>query len=396
MRIVFFSHSLISDWNHGNAHFLRGIVTELLHTGHQVAVHEPIGGWSLMNLLDEHGDHARLAFHDAYPLLQSEFYEPEFLDLDRALDGADLVIVHEWNDHDVVARIGEYRRKSQGFKLLFHDTHHRSISEPAQMADYDLRHYDGVLAFGEVIKDIYLQQGWANEVWTWHEAADVRVFKPMALYPANQPGPNQSNHDQPNHDQPVQKELVWIGNWGDDERTDELDTFVFEPIEQLGLTATVHGVRYPDDAVAKLGRAGIDYRGWLPNFEVPETFARHRFTVHVPRQHYVTSLPGIPTIRPFEAMACGIPLVCSPWEDAEGLFNRGKDHLVAEDGEQMKEIIDALLHDDEMVDELSQNGRETILAGHTCAHRVQELMGICQEMGMSPDLAPKAAQRLSN
>ena len=29
MKVVIFCHSLISDWNHGNAHFLRGIVAEL-------------------------------------------------------------------------------------------------------------------------------------------------------------------------------------------------------------------------------------------------------------------------------------------------------------------------------------------------------------------------------
>jgi spore maturation protein CgeB len=363
MRIVLFYHSLISDWNHGNAHFLRGVVTELLQAGHDVTVFEPLGGWSLDNLLEEHGDHARLAFHDAYPKLQSEFYEPERLDLDRALDGADLVIVHEWNDHDVVARIGQYRHNSGDFRLLFHDTHHRSVSKPEEMQAYDLRHYDGVLAFGEVISEIYRERDWAERVWTWHEAADARKFRPMEA-------------------DRTDGELVWVGNWGDDERTDELQTFVFEPVDELGLDATVHGVRYPDEAVERLERAGLDYRGWLPNFEVPRAFSRHRLTVHVPRQFYVTSLPGIPTIRPFEAMACGIPLVCSPWEDAEGLFRRGHDHLVAHDKAEMKETIRALCHDDDMVAELARNGRETILERHTCAHRVEELMEVCRELGM--------------
>ena len=41
MRIVIFCHSLISVWNHGNAHFLRGIVSELLARGHSVATYEP-------------------------------------------------------------------------------------------------------------------------------------------------------------------------------------------------------------------------------------------------------------------------------------------------------------------------------------------------------------------
>ena len=63
-------------------------------------------------------------------------------------------------------------------------------------------------------------------------------------------------------------------------------------------------------------------------------FARHRVTVHVPRRPYVTALPGIPTIRVFEALACGIPLVCSPWHDEEGLFGR-EDFLIARDGDAM-------------------------------------------------------------
>ena len=41
MRFVLFYHSLLSDWNHGNAHFLRGIAGELQHRGHEVVVYEP-------------------------------------------------------------------------------------------------------------------------------------------------------------------------------------------------------------------------------------------------------------------------------------------------------------------------------------------------------------------
>ena len=51
MKIALFYHSLISDWNHGNAHFLRGVVRELLALGHTVEVYEPASGWSLQNLL---------------------------------------------------------------------------------------------------------------------------------------------------------------------------------------------------------------------------------------------------------------------------------------------------------------------------------------------------------
>lgn len=178
MRIVMFYHSLISDWNHGNAHFLRGVVTELKSQGHDVLVYEPQDAWSLQNLLEEYGDAPIQEFCAANPGLESIRYDLKTLDLHEALDNADLVIVHEWNDHQLVRRVGEHRAEVGGYKLLFHDTHHRSASDRSSMAAYDLSNYDGVLAFGNIIRDIYLTEGWTQRAWTWHEAADTRLFHP--------------------------------------------------------------------------------------------------------------------------------------------------------------------------------------------------------------------------
>jgi spore maturation protein CgeB len=361
VRIVVFVHSLLSDWNHGNAHFLRGVATELQARGHEVRLFEPHDAWSLRNLLADHGETALDGFHAAYPTLAGTRYDLDGLDLDEALDGADLVLVHEWNDHGLVRRIGEHRQKAGDYRLLFHDTHHRAVSAPEQMASYDLSGYDGVLAFGAVIRDLYLRRGWAERAWTWHEAADVRVFHPI-------------------EGERREGDLIWIGNWGDDERTAELYEFLLGPARDLGLRTRVHGVRYPDEARAALAGSGIEYAGWLANHQVPRAFARFRVTVHVPRRPYVESLPGIPTIRPFEAMACGIPLISSPWDDAEGLFAPGEDFLVAESGKAMKRHLRAVLNDPDLARHLAARGRRTILERHTCAHRVDELLAIDAEL----------------
>jgi spore maturation protein CgeB len=372
MRIVLFYHSLLSDWNHGNAHFLRGVASELLARGHEVRVYEPRSAWSLANLVDEHGEAAIDEFHRAYPGLWSTRYELAALDLDQALEGADLAIAHEWNDPELVRSLGQHRRQNPHYRLLFHDTHHRSVTDPAAMAAYDLKHFDGVLAFGEVIRRIYLERGWTQEAWTWHEAADTRVFYPR---PAARPW----------------GDLVWIGNWGDEERTAELHEFLLEPARALGLTAKIYGVRYPEHARAALAAAGIDYGGWLANFKVPRVFGRYRLTVHVPRRPYVQALPGIPTIRPFEALACAIPLICAPWDDAEGLFTPGADYLVARDGVQMRRQLRLLLNEPEAARELAAHGRRTILARHTCVHRVNELLAICRQLGLAPPARPATA-----
>jgi hypothetical protein len=162
MKWVLFYHSLLSDWNHGNAHFLRGIVTELLARGHRVDVCEPRDGWSLHNLRAEHGEQPFEDFRRAYPWLDSIFYDPATLDLEHALDGADVVLVHEWNAPALVNRIGAHRARHAHYRLLFHDTHHRAITDPNSMARNDLTHYDGVLAFGQMLQEIYLQEGRAR------------------------------------------------------------------------------------------------------------------------------------------------------------------------------------------------------------------------------------------
>jgi spore maturation protein CgeB len=361
VRFVIFSHSLVSDWNHGNAHFLRGVTSELLARGHDVTVYEPRDAWSVQNLAAECGEGAIDAYRAAYPGLTSERYDRGSFDLAAALDGADVVLVHEWSDHDLVRRVGEHRARSGGYRLLFHDTHHRSVTRREEMLAYELTHYDGVLAYGSVIRDLYLREGWAARAWTWHEAADVRVFKPL-------PG------------RPREGDVVWIGNWGDDERTEELREFLIEPVRALGLRARVHGVRYPDEAKRELAAAGIEYAGWLPNHRAPEVFARFAATVHVPRRPYVRALPGIPTIRVFEALACGIPLVSAPWDDAEGLFCPGEDFLVARDGAEMRRHLSDLVHDPAAARALAARGLATILARHTCAHRVDELLAIVDEL----------------
>jgi spore maturation protein CgeB len=357
MRFVMFYHSLVSDWNHGNAHFLRGVATELAARGHEVVVYEPQDGWSYSHLVREHGYEPIDQFRAAYPHLKSTFYTLANLELDVALADADVVMVHEWNDPELVGRIGTHRRNRGRYKLLFHDTHHRAVSDPSFLLGDALRAYDDVLVFGESLRDVYRKHNWSDAVWVWHESADTRVFK---SYPSTT----------------KTGDVVWIGNWGDGERNSEIEQFLLEPLRTTRLRSTAHGVRYPAAALQTLETAEVEYGGWLPNFKVPEVFSRHLMTVHIPRGPYREFLPGIPTIRVFEALACGIPLVCSPWNDCEGLFSPGKDYLTAKDSSDMTEILRTLSRSASIRHALSAHGLETISRRHTCGHRVDELLEI--------------------
>ncbi|UVF20250.1 glycosyltransferase [Microvirga terrae] len=370
MKFVYFTHSLASCWNHGNAHFLRGVLRELVHGGHAVAVYEPRGAWSLENLLKDHGEAGLDSYRRLYPELSSRIFNQD-LNLEEALADADVVIVHEWNEPWLVAAIGKVRRLGGQFTLLFHDTHHRAVSDPDAIRQFDLDGYDGVLAFGETLAEVYRRWGWGDRVHVWHEAADTRLFHPPAR-------------------EVERNGLVWIGNWGDGERSAELESFLFRPAQAVGLPLEIYGVRYPDEALRTLARYGVTYRGWLPNARAPEVFSRHVATVHVPRRFYVEMLPGIPTIRVFEALACGIPLISAPWHDSEGLFNPGSDFLVAENDARMERHMKAVLHDSDLRRSLVENGLNAIRSRHSCAHRAEQLLSILADHGAATPMEMSA------
>jgi spore maturation protein CgeB len=268
------------------------------------------------------------------------------------------------------------------------------VSDPDAIRTFDLAGYDGVLAFGETLSEVYRRWGWGGRVFTWHEAADTRLFRPLAS-PAGGRGllaaePRAGEGGNTDLSEESRQGLVWIGNWGDEERSAELESFLLRPARTAGLSLDIYGVRYPAHAFDTLRRYGARYRGWLPNARAPEIFARHLATVHVPRRFYVDVLPGIPTIRVFEALACGIPLVSAPWRDSEGLFRPGQDFLVARDETEMERHLAALRDDPALRAALVESGLATIRARHTCAHRAQELLAIVEGLN-APSSAETAA-----
>lgn len=357
MKITFLVHSMLSCWNNGNAHFQRGVASALQALGHQVQILEPVASWSRSNLLADAGEAALDEFRETFPELRPVLYRTA-ADAMKLIDASqpDLVIVHEWNDPELVNGLGARRKAEASFVLLFHDTHHRAVTRPQEMAQFDLDGYDGVLAFGATVADVYRRRGWGRQVWIWHEAADIRRFGPL-------PGADHVG------------DLVWVGNWGDHERTQEITEFLQIPSQRLGLETTVYGVRYPQEALDRFRSANITYGGRLANHRVAEVFSRYRATVHIPRRPYARMLRGIPTIRMFEALACAIPCVSAPWADDESLFDPGS-YLMARDGEEMQSQLRAVLSDPDLAQSLRSTGLQCILARHTCDHRADELLQI--------------------
>jgi len=363
LRFAYFTHSVRSDWNNGNAHFVRGLLRALHSLGCEVSIFEPAHAWSIDHLREEPaGEESLHCFHAVYPELaiscyqESEVAKPCYWR--GTLRSLDVIIFHEWNPPALAATLLQLRQEL-GFRLLFHDTHHRASSSPDQIRTFGVHQFDGVLAFGEALSCIYRDVFGIRRVWTLHEAADVTVFHPFETEEEN-------------------ADVIWIGNWGDNERSAEIREFFLAPAERLrDRRFVIHGVRYPDDALQALDHAGVVYAGYLPNLNAPAAYAAARLTVHIPRQQYTRAMTGIPTIRVFEALACGIPLISAPWDDTERLFREG-DFLFVRDQQEMTRAIEYLLTDQAAAQEQARRGLETVLARHTCRHRAEQLLDICE------------------
>jgi len=365
--IAYFAHAIRSDWNNGNAHFLRGLLRALIQCGHRVSIFEPEDGWSIRNLREEErGESSLHKFAETYPDLPVETYSSQTIapnhlcEWREKLRDIEIVILHEWNP-PALAQMLLAIREEQGFRILFHDTHHRASSSPEQIGCLGLKNFDGVLAFGEALRSIYREKFDISRVWTFHEAADTTVFQPV-------------------HNSCKAQDVIWIGNWGDDERSLEIRDFLLLPALYLHeCSIGAYGVRYPQQALDELLSAGIVFGGYLPNLLTPMAYGSSRLTVHIPRQQYTGAMAGIPTIRIFEALACGIPMISAPWEDREHLFAEG-DICFVSNGDEMRSAIERLLADTRAAAQQAEQGLCTVLKRHTCHHRAEQLTSIFEEV----------------
>jgi spore maturation protein CgeB len=361
MVVKIFCPSLISDWDNRSAHFLRGVGSALVRQGHTAQFLEPRGSEPVENLLDDRGPSAIAEFHRHYPDLHSIAYEVDTLDLEEVLAGADLLLVSACTDSALIERLGEQRRRVDTFRSLLRDASRNE--REMERTPPDLSGFDGVLASGDFLRRKYLESGEAKRAWTWREGADETIFHPVPR-------------------QPLEGDVVWVGNWGPTDRLSQFEEFLIGPVRDLGLRAKLYGTGFPAEVLQRLHESGIEFGGSIANSEVPVVFARYRLTVHMPRSG---SLPGVPAMQMFEAMACGIPLISAPWNDIEHLFSPGEDYFVAEDSSDVKRKMLRILDHPAEAARIADRGRATILARHTCTHRVGELMAILDDLrpGMS-------------
>ena len=337
---------------------------ELQARGHEVArLRAAATAGAATNLLRDHGEAALGAFRDAYPgPARSRLYDLDALDLDAALDGADLVLVHEWNDPRLVARLGEHRARGGGFRLLFHDTHHRAVTDAGG---------DGALRPRRLRRRARLRRRPPRPL-------PASAAGPRARGPGTRPPTRASSGRVAGASR--DGDLVWIGNWGDDERT----RGAARVPARAGAGARPARARstacaIPTRRVRALADAGHRLRAaGSPNYEVP---ARLRA---LPRDgaRAAAALRRGAARDPDDPRRSRRSPAASRWSARRGTTRRACSRPGATSSsratarEMTAAPARAARRRGAARASSAEHGRATILARHTCAHRVDELLAI--------------------
>ena len=126
---------------------------------------------------------------------------------------------------------------------------------------------------------------------------------------------------------------------------------------------------------------------WAPNVERiihlsppqhPAFYSSSRFTLNLTRDNMVAT-GWSPSVRLFEASACGAALLSDPWPGLEDFLTPGAEVLLPTTAQEVAAILRHTSDADCLA--LGQRARDRILAEHTAAHRAKQFEGIVTSSG---------------
>ena len=269
----------------------------------------------------------------------------------------------------LVARIGEHRRAGGALRAAV-PRHAPPLGHRARR-DGRLRSRATTTACSRSatsIRDLLpASAAGRSDAWTWHEAADIRVFHPL---PRRSRAKATSSGSATGATTSAPRELARVPARAGARRS--------------ACGPRVHGVRYP------ARRAGARSPTPASSYARLAAELRRAGGVRAPSRSRCTCRAG-PTSRRCPASrrsACSRRWPAAsrwsarPWDDGEGLFAPATDYLVARDGARDGAQLRARAATTERSPRARRRtGCATILARHTCAHRVDELLAIYAELG---------------
>jgi spore maturation protein CgeB len=344
MRVVVLGLSITSSWGNGHATNFRGLVQALDARGHDVLFLERDVPWYASARDLPSPPYGRTVLYGSLDELRSTYAGD--------VSDADLVVVGSYVPDGI--EVGRWVQTTARGVKAFYD-----IDTPVTLAALDrgdceylskelVPGYDLYLSFtgGPTLQRI------EHELGSPRARAFYCLVDPAAYAPTD-----------------VERtwDLGYLGTWSAD-RQPKVDALLVEPANSRpSARFVVAGPQYPADIAWPDNVERIDH---LPPAEHPGFYNAQRLTLNVTRADMVTA-GWSPSVRLFEAAACGVPVVSDWWEGLDAFFSPGKEILVATSAQ---EVLDHMRQtDEERRAELGAAARARVLAEHTAEHRAIEL-----------------------
>jgi spore maturation protein CgeB len=349
MNLLVLGLSLGSSWGNGHATTFRALLAAFAARGHDVTFLEREVPWysgAHRDLVDP--DFCRLAY---YPDLAA------LADWRPAIEAADAVIVGSYVPDGI--EVGRLVQEWANGTTAFYD-----IDTPVTLAALDrgecqylspevIPGYDVYLSFtgGPTLDRIERQYG-SPAARPLYCAVDEERYRPTGA--------------------PKRWDLSYLGTYSPD-RQPTLERLLIEPARAApDRRFVVAGPQYPADIEWPSNVERIEH---LPPADHPDFYSASRATLNVTRADMIAA-GWSPSVRLFEAAACGTPIVSDRWEGIDDLLTPDREIVLADTADDVEA---ALARPD--LDALGTAARARVLAAHTAAHRAAELEGHLTEAG---------------
>ena len=344
MQIVVLGLSLTSSWGNGHASTYRSLLAALARRRHQILFLERDAPWYAGHRDLTSADYARIELYTSLDDLQRRFL-PD-------IESADLVIVGSYVPEGP-AVIDLVLGRATGVRAFY------DIDTPITIARLNAGQTEYVRPEQISEFDLYLSFAGGPVLETLERTFGARRARP--LYCSVDPGEHQPD------EQPARWHLGYLGTYSPD-RAAGLRVRLMEPARLWSDGRfVVAGAEFPPD-VAWPGN--VDRMDHVPLSDQRRFYSAQRFTLNLTRT--AMSQAGYsPSIRLFEAAACGVPVITDPWPGLETFFVPGKEILVSHSTIETLEFLMDL--PEKARRRIANRARERALAQHTSDHRAREV-----------------------
>ncbi len=350
LDIVLLGLSITSSWGNGHATTYRALVRALAERGHRVLFLERDVPWYAAHRDLPAPPHGRTALYGSLEELRDRF--------GPALRAADLAVVGSYVPEGAQAArlVQEVARGTTAFY---------DIDTPVTLAR--LRRGECEYLVPELVPGFDLYLSFTGGPTLARIERELGAPAARALYCSADPEVHRPQACPPRWD------LGYVGTYSAD-RQPVLERLLVEAARRRpAMRFCVAGPQYPGDIPWPRNVERIDH---LPPEEHAAFYAAQRFTLNVTRADMVRA--GFsPSVRLFEAAACGTPVISDAWPGIETVFTPGREILLAASTEQALAFVEGVPEEERQA--IGERARRRVLAEHTPAHRARALEAYVRE-----------------